>query len=376
MGMAEALYALGGYLAGSIPFAVIVSLLMALPDPRTYGSGNIGATNVLRSGNRLAALLTLGGDAGKGWAAVLVAQALGATDFQVSLVGFSAFIGHVFPVWLRFNGGKGVATAAGVPLPLHRRPGPPGPAGGGARAGAGPPSFSPSRLPRRRAPAAAAEGRESKEGSDDRQPAAPEDRLLRGDGAALRRRARSAPQRRTPRDPGGRGRPRPAPPRGRGAFQGGLPHAFREDARGDQRRVQQAAAPRLDPPRREAARCRRLPDPRAHPRPPEAQADPRRDDDRQVRSDRRRARPHARCRRLRHQALQAERVGERGEHGPRRRLAAPRRITQPGPTDEEAEGGVDRVEHPRGPAPVHPRVHPALDESLFGRHPPHLAFPH
>src|SRR5258708_24584917 len=121
MGMAEALYALGGYLAGSIPFAVIVSLLMALPDPRTYGSGNIGATNVLRSGNRLAALLTLGGDAGKGWAAVLVAQALGATDFQVSLVGFSAFIGHVFPVWLRFNGGKGCATAAGVLLALDCR---------------------------------------------------------------------------------------------------------------------------------------------------------------------------------------------------------------------------------------------------------------
>src|SRR5258708_22206860 len=114
MGMAEALYALGGYVAGSIPFAVIVSLLMALPDPRTYGSGNIGATNVLRSGSRLAALLTLAGDAGKGWAAVLVAQAIGASLAQIALVGFAAFIGHVFPVWLRFRGGKGVATAAGV----------------------------------------------------------------------------------------------------------------------------------------------------------------------------------------------------------------------------------------------------------------------
>src|SRR5258705_12597520 len=114
MAMPEALYALGGYLAGSIPFAVIVSRLMALPDPRSYGSGNIGATNVLRSGSRLAALLTLAGDAGKGWAAVLVAQAIGASLAQIALVGFAAFIGHVFPVWLRFRGGKGVATAAGV----------------------------------------------------------------------------------------------------------------------------------------------------------------------------------------------------------------------------------------------------------------------
>ena len=112
--MAEALYAVGGYLAGSIPFAVIVSRLMALPDPRSYGSGNIGATNVLRSGSRLAALLTLAGDAGKGWAAVLVAQMIGAGVEETALVGFAAFIGHVFPVWLRFRGGKGVATAAGV----------------------------------------------------------------------------------------------------------------------------------------------------------------------------------------------------------------------------------------------------------------------
>src|SRR5258706_1268544 len=114
MAMPEALYALGGYLAGSIPFAVIVSRLMALPDPRSYGSGNIGATNVLRSGSRLAALLTLAGDAGKGWAAVLVAHAIGASLAEIALVGFGAFVGHVFPVWLRFRGGKGVATAAGV----------------------------------------------------------------------------------------------------------------------------------------------------------------------------------------------------------------------------------------------------------------------
>ena len=109
-----ALYALGGYLAGSIPFALIVSRLMALPDPRTYGSGNIGATNVLRSGNRIAALLTLFGDGAKGWAAVLVAHHFQLPLEAVALVGFAAFLGHVFPVWLRFKGGKGVATAAGV----------------------------------------------------------------------------------------------------------------------------------------------------------------------------------------------------------------------------------------------------------------------
>jgi glycerol-3-phosphate acyltransferase PlsY len=106
--------ALGGYLTGSIPFAVVVSRVMALPDPRTYGSGNIGATNVLRSGNRAAALLTLVGDAMKGWAAVLVARHLGLADEAIAVVGFAAFLGHVFPVWLGFRGGKGVATAAGV----------------------------------------------------------------------------------------------------------------------------------------------------------------------------------------------------------------------------------------------------------------------
>jgi glycerol-3-phosphate acyltransferase PlsY len=112
--MTALLCALGGYLAGSIPFAVVVSRLMALPDPRTYGSKNIGATNVLRSGNRVAALATLVGDAAKGWAAVLVAIALQLPAAMVALVGFAAFLGHVFPVWLRFKGGKGVATAAGV----------------------------------------------------------------------------------------------------------------------------------------------------------------------------------------------------------------------------------------------------------------------
>lgn len=112
--MTAILSSLGGYLAGSIPFALIASRLLGLPDPRTYGSGNIGATNVLRSGSRLAALITLAGDAGKGWAAVLAARALGLAPEILALVGVAAFLGHLFPVWLRFRGGKGVATAAGV----------------------------------------------------------------------------------------------------------------------------------------------------------------------------------------------------------------------------------------------------------------------
>ena len=112
--MTALLCALGGYLAGSIPFAVLVSRVMGLPDPRSYGSGNIGATNVLRSGSRIAALLTLVGDAGKGWLAVLAAKLAGLPAEMLALVGFMAFVGHVFPIWLRFRGGKGVATAAGV----------------------------------------------------------------------------------------------------------------------------------------------------------------------------------------------------------------------------------------------------------------------
>jgi glycerol-3-phosphate acyltransferase PlsY len=121
--MTALLYALGGYLAGSIPFAVIVSHALALPDPRTYGSKNIGATNVLRSGHRIAALLTLIGDAAKGWAAVLVARALGADEELLAIVAIAAFLGHVFPVWLKFRGGKGVATAAGVLIALDWRVG-------------------------------------------------------------------------------------------------------------------------------------------------------------------------------------------------------------------------------------------------------------
>ncbi|MEO7743801.1 MAG: glycerol-3-phosphate 1-O-acyltransferase PlsY [Usitatibacter sp.] len=112
--MTAFLCALGGYLAGSIPFAVIVSRALALPDPRTYGSGNIGATNVLRSGSRMAAIFTLVGDSAKGWLAVLTVRMLELPPELIALTGFAAFLGHVFPVWLGFRGGKGVATAAGV----------------------------------------------------------------------------------------------------------------------------------------------------------------------------------------------------------------------------------------------------------------------
>jgi len=107
-----------GYLLGSLPFAVIVSRLMGLGDPRQYGSGNPGATNVLRSGNKRAALLTLLGDVGKGTLAVLLCRALGADALGVALAGLAAFVGHVFPIFLKFRGGKGVATALGVLLGL------------------------------------------------------------------------------------------------------------------------------------------------------------------------------------------------------------------------------------------------------------------
>ncbi len=113
--------AIGAYLIGSVPFAVIVSRLMGLPDPRTYGSGNPGTTNVLRSGSKLAALLTLAGDAAKGWFAVWLAMRLGAGPVEVAVVAVAVFLGHVFSAWLRFKGGKGVATAAGVLLAIDWR---------------------------------------------------------------------------------------------------------------------------------------------------------------------------------------------------------------------------------------------------------------
>ena len=108
------IFAALGYLLGSLPFAVIVSKAFGLADPRTFGSGNPGATNVLRSGNKLAALLTLLGDAAKGWLAMLLAGLLGADATGAAVAGVAAFLGHVFPVFLRFKGGKGVATALGV----------------------------------------------------------------------------------------------------------------------------------------------------------------------------------------------------------------------------------------------------------------------
>lgn len=106
------------YLIGSIPFAVVISKLLKLDDPRNYGSGNPGATNVLRSGNKLAALLTLLGDALKGWVVVWGAQKLGGTlgipAWSIALGALAVFLGHVFSCFLGFKGGKGVATAAGV----------------------------------------------------------------------------------------------------------------------------------------------------------------------------------------------------------------------------------------------------------------------
>ncbi len=108
------------YLMGSISFAVVVSRVMGLPDPYTHGSKNPGATNVLRTGNKLAAVLTLIGDGAKGWLAVIFARAVLGDPSQESvnillgLVSIAVFIGHLYPIFHRFKGGKGVATAAGI----------------------------------------------------------------------------------------------------------------------------------------------------------------------------------------------------------------------------------------------------------------------
>ncbi len=112
--MSLILVLVAAYLVGSIPFAVVTSKLLGLEDPRRYGSGNPGATNVLRSGNKGAAALTLLGDALKGWVAVWAATRLGFAPAEAALAGLAAFLGHVFTIFLRFNGGKGVATALGV----------------------------------------------------------------------------------------------------------------------------------------------------------------------------------------------------------------------------------------------------------------------
>ena len=111
------------YLLGSISFAVIVSRAFGLPDPHTYGSGNPGATNVLRTGRRIAALLVLIGDAGKGWLAVWLAlrwlPGLGVEQRWAAACAVAVFVGHLFPVFHRFRGGKGVSTALGILLAIE-----------------------------------------------------------------------------------------------------------------------------------------------------------------------------------------------------------------------------------------------------------------
>lgn len=121
--MNAVLFAIAAYLLGSISFAIVVSKLFRLEDPRTFGSGNPGATNVLRTGNKLAAVLTLIGDCVKGWIPVGLAVqfddkfALG--DAGIALIAVAVFAGHLWPVFFRFKGGKGVATALGVLLGLN-----------------------------------------------------------------------------------------------------------------------------------------------------------------------------------------------------------------------------------------------------------------
>jgi acyl phosphate:glycerol-3-phosphate acyltransferase len=123
--VATFLFILIAYLIGSLSFAVIVSKAFGLPDPHTYGSGNPGATNVLRTGNKLAAVLTLIGDGAKGWLAVFLARALawrfGVDDIGIAAAALAVFVGHLWPVFFRFRGGKGVATAAGCLLAVDWR---------------------------------------------------------------------------------------------------------------------------------------------------------------------------------------------------------------------------------------------------------------
>lgn len=121
--MMTLVFVVGAYLLGSVSFAVLMSKAFGLADPRTYGSGNPGATNVLRSGKKAAALLTLLGDTGKGWLAVWLARHFAAHDENhlavVAAVAIAVFLGHLFPLFLRFKGGKGVATALGILLALN-----------------------------------------------------------------------------------------------------------------------------------------------------------------------------------------------------------------------------------------------------------------
>lgn len=121
--LAALLLVAGAYLIGSVSFAVVTSRAFELPDPHEYGSKNPGATNVLRTGHRLAALLTLLGDGAKGFLAVFavreLAPLLGAPDWVVPIAAIAVFLGHLYPLFHRFRGGKGVATAAGIVLALH-----------------------------------------------------------------------------------------------------------------------------------------------------------------------------------------------------------------------------------------------------------------
>ena len=121
--MTTLIFILAAYLIGSISFAVVMSRAFGLSDPRTYGSKNPGATNVLRSGNKAAAIATLIGDAAKGWFAVWLAERLadqyGVGDAGIALVALAVFVGHLWPVFFRFVGGKGVATALGVLIGIN-----------------------------------------------------------------------------------------------------------------------------------------------------------------------------------------------------------------------------------------------------------------
>ncbi len=121
--MNTVIFTIVAYLIGSISFAVVMSRAFRLSDPRTYGSKNPGATNVLRSGNKAAAIATLIGDAAKGWFAVWLAKLLadqyGVDDSGIALVALAVFLGHLWPVFFRFVGGKGVATALGVLLGIN-----------------------------------------------------------------------------------------------------------------------------------------------------------------------------------------------------------------------------------------------------------------
>ena len=123
--MASIIFIGVAYLIGSISFAVVVSRIFGLPDPHTYGSGNPGATNVLRTGKKAAAALTLIGDAAKGafalWLARSLAPEFGVGEATLAAVGLAVFLGHLFPVYFRFKGGKGVSTAAGILLALDLR---------------------------------------------------------------------------------------------------------------------------------------------------------------------------------------------------------------------------------------------------------------